>query len=228
MTLRTNAKLAGWAFLLYIVAGIADMVLDGQASRGEGPVAQLASIAQHATLVRVTVLLTLLEYICAVMLGVTLFALTRDQDRDLAAIALCCRLSEGVLGAAAAVRTLGLLPIAAAAAANGPDAPAALVYGAMLLKSGGGSFLVASSCFAIGSTIFAWLLLSARSIPVPLARLGVVASVLLVVALPLQIAGILRGLTAQLVWIPMVAFEVPLALWLIVRGVVEPARPAPG
>jgi NADH:ubiquinone oxidoreductase subunit K len=59
-------------------------------------------------------------------------------------------------------------------------------------------------------------------IPVALAWLGVLASVLLVVALPLQLAGLLRGPVTQLMWIPMAAFEIPLGLWLIVKGVRTP------
>jgi hypothetical protein len=62
-------------------------------------------------------------------------------------------------------------------------------------------------------------------IPSPLAWLGVLASVLLVVALPLQLVGILSGLVTQLMWIPMAAFEIPLGVWLIVKGV-APVRPA--
>jgi hypothetical protein len=61
-------------------------------------------------------------------------------------------------------------------------------------------------------------------IPVPLAWLGVVASVLLVVGLPLQGAGFLHGLATSLMWIPMALFEVPLALWLLVKGVTPATR----
>jgi hypothetical protein len=61
-------------------------------------------------------------------------------------------------------------------------------------------------------------------VPVPLAWLGVIASILLVVILPLQLAGILRGPITEAVWLPMLAFEVPLGLWLIVKGVAMPPR----
>jgi hypothetical protein len=44
--------------------------------------------------------------------------------------------------------------------------------------------------FVVGSTLFSWLLLRGRMIPIPLAWLGVVASVLLVVCLPLTTRGI--------------------------------------
>ena len=55
------------------------------------------------------------------------------------------------------------------------------------------------------------------------AWLGVVASVILVLALPFQLAGFFGGLFAQLMWIPMAVFEVVAAVWLIVRGAAAPA-----
>ena len=77
---------------------------------------------------------------------------------------------------------------------------------------------VGATFFAVGSTLFSWLLLRGRMIPVALAWLGVLASVLLVVGLPLQLAGVLGGSATQLMWLPMAAFEVPLALWLLIKG----------
>lgn len=56
-------------------------------------------------------------------------------------------------------------------------------------------------------------------IPVALAWLGVGASILLVVGLPLQLAGVLHGPVTQLMYLPMAAFEIPLGVWLIVKGV---------
>ncbi len=47
MTLRTNSRVAGYAFLLYIAAALTGMVLSGRASSGEGNAARLASIASH-------------------------------------------------------------------------------------------------------------------------------------------------------------------------------------
>jgi len=219
VTRTTNARLAGFVFLLYIATGVADMVLTAQATGAEGIVATLANIAQHATLVRVTILLRLLTFVDAVVLGVALYALTRDQDPDLAMMALCFRVSEGVIGVISTVRTLGLLSIATAStAAAAPDVAAANV----LLKMGGFG-LIAATCFAMGSTLYSYLFLRARSIPVPLAWLGVLASVLLGVALPLQLAGFLRGPVTGFMYIPMLVFEVTLALWLLIKGVAAPA-----
>src|SRR5438093_195293 len=133
MTRRSNARLAGFMFLFYIATGITSMVVFNQATRGaEGTAATLASIAHHATLVRLTVVLTLLTFFIAVALAVALYALTREQDPDLAVMALCCRAGEGVIAAVSAVRTLGLLSVATASTvAAAPDAAAAQALGAL-------------------------------------------------------------------------------------------------
>lgn len=163
------ARVAGFAFLLYIAAGITSMALPDQ--------------------MQVTDLLSLLMAFSALVLGVTLYALTRDQGPALAMMALVCRVLEAV-----------------------PVGEPAIF-------------------FAVGSLLFSWLLLRGRMIPLALAWLGVIASVLLVVILPLQLAGLFGGAMTWsagitwLVWLPMLVYEVVLALWLLIKGV---ATPTPG
>ena len=73
--------------------------------------------------------------------------------------------------------------------------------------------------------IFSYLLLRGRMVPVSIAWLGVFASGLLVVVLPLQLAGLSTGpLTAGYYpWLPALVFQVVLALWLLIKGVATPA-----
>jgi hypothetical protein len=227
MSRSTNARVAGITFLLYIALGIPVMVLFGRATHAPGIPEKLTSIALHASDVRVAIVLSLLTGFAALVLGVTLYAITRDEDRDLAMIALTCRVGEGVLGAVP-VTMLGLLWLSTVqTGADAPDAAAANALGAFLLELGGWKTTASAAFFAVGSTLFSWLLLRGRMIPVALAWLGVLASVLLVVALPLQLAGVLPGFAGQIMWLPMAAFEIPLALWLLIRGAAMPApRPA--
>ncbi len=220
MTRNTNARLAGFTFLFYIAVAFPSMVLFGRATSGEGIAAKFASIAQHATDVRVAVVLSLLGCFSALVLAVTLYAITREVDADLAMLALTCRVAEGVISGISIPETLGLLWLATATGANAPDAGAAHALGAYLLK---GDMTVTATFFAVGSTLFSYLFLRGRMIPVALAWLGVLASVLLVVGLPLQIAGVLRGSITQLMYLPMLAFEIPLGLWLLIKGVAAPA-----
>jgi hypothetical protein len=168
MTRTANARLAGFTFLFYIVAGISSLSLSAY------PKAQA--------------ILGTLTSLSALVLGVTLWALTREIDPDLALLAFGCRLIEAMPGD----------------------------------QNGSALF------FAVGSTIFAWLLLRGRMIPILLARFGVVASVLLVVLLFIQRAGVFASTFSMsspiswIVWFPMLIFEVTLAFWLIIKGTRNP------
>ena len=160
------ARVAGLTFLFYIAAGITSLALPDQ--------------------MQVTDLLSVLTSFSALVLGVMLYALTREQEPTIAMLALTCRVLEAVHGEAAIF-------------------------------------------FAVGSTLFCWLLLRGRMIPIALAWFGVIASVMLVVILSLQLAGLFGGSMewsssiTWLVWLPMLVFEVLLALWLLIKGVAVPA-----
>ena len=166
-TIKTSSlavsRVAGITFLFYIIAGITSMALGSQAQAAD--------------------LLSLLRSFSALVLGVTLYALTRGQGPVLALFALTCRVAE------------------------------AIQYGESAIY------------FSVGSLIFSWLLLRGRLIPVMLAWLGVIASALLVIIQPLQLVGWFGGSMSWgssitwLVWLPMLIFEVALALWLIVKGI---------
>lgn len=215
MTRTTNARIAGFTFLFYIAVAFPSMVLFGRAAAGKGTAARLASIAQHMPDVRLAIVLSFLGCCSALVLAVTLYAITRDEDHDLAMMAMVCRFAEGITGAAGLWKMAGLLWLATAGAAA-LDASTRNALGAMLLMPTSG---IGASFFAIGSTIFSYLFLRARTIPVSLAWLGIVASALLVVVLPLQFAGYLTGPLTSNVWYPMLAFELVLGLWLLIRGV---------
>jgi len=225
MTRRTNARIAGVTFLGYIAVTMASMVLYSRATGGAGVAAQLAGIAQHATGVRLTVVLGLIGNFCAVVLGVTLYSITREQDPDLAMLALICRVAEGIAGMDVS-KTLGLLWLATATDATALEPGAASALGAYFLNMEA-SFTASAAFFAVGSALFSWLLLRGRMIPAALAWFGVLASILPVVCFPLQLAGLLNGPVASFMWYPVMLFEVVLALWLIVKGVAAPGPRQP-
>jgi hypothetical protein len=223
MTRKTNARLAGFMFLFYIACAFPQMILFERASSGDSVSARLASIAQHTPLIRWAIVLSLITFVDAFVLAVSLYGLTRDDDNELAVLALCCRIGEGVLGAIP-IESLGLLWLATEATkATAMDAASANALAALLFKTGGWTTLSAATLFAVGSTIFAYLFLRARSIPIWLAWLGVIGSLLLVISLPLQMAGFFVGPATNYVWIPIAVFEVVLGFWLLIKGV-APSR----
>ncbi len=217
MTRRTNAKIAGFTFLFYIAAGITSMVLSGDAKSGQGTAAKLANLALHTNEFGFAIILDVLCCFSALVLGVTLYALTRDEDQDIALFGLSCRVGEGVIGAAGLPKSLGLLWLVTADAGSSFADPATLnSLGAFLLMPVGSS-TISATFFAVGSAVFSFLLLRGRLIPSALAGLGIVASILLVVVLPLQLGKFLEPTWFE--WMPMLVFEIIFAGWLLVKGV---------
>jgi hypothetical protein len=216
MTRTTNARLAGFAFLFYIAVAFPSMVLFNRATSGAGLAAKLAGIAQHASDLHLAVVLSLGGCFSALVLAVTLYAITNDEDPDLALLGLTCRVGEGLIGAASIPSTVSLLQLATATGSQAPDSATTQALATFVLEQ---TPLVSALFFAAGSTLFAWLLLRGRAIPLALAWLGVLASVLLLVGLPLQLADVLHGPVTQLMWVPMAAFEIPLGFWLLLKGV---------
>ena len=75
------------------------MMLGSGASRGDTVTARLASVAAHAPQIRTTIILNLLANFSALVLGVTLYGITREEDNELAVFAMICRVCEGLSGA---------------------------------------------------------------------------------------------------------------------------------
>jgi hypothetical protein len=224
MTLRTNGRLAGFAFLLYIAVSLAGMFLARGASQGADPAAKLASMAQHAGALRLALLFDLVGSLCALVLAVTLHAITRDVDADLALLAAVCRIAEGVTGVLSLERAASRLWLATEAGSLGPGASTAL--GAVLVTLPGHDMPLGATLFSLGSLLFAWLFVRGRIVPGALAWLGVAASALTVVVVPLQLVGLARGPLTDFIWLPMLVFEVWLAFFLIVKGPAPVARRA--
>lgn len=210
MTVKASSRLAGFTFLFYIVMGILPMVLFAPVAKVDGTTAKLTAMAQHATLMRSGALFSLVNMANALVLGAALYALTRTIDRDLALIALLFRVAEGILSPVSAFTRRALLTIATEPA---PDLPLAT----LLFKTQGFAYLLGATCFAAGSTIFAFLFLRSRSIPVWLAWLGFAGSLLILIGLPLEILALLPSPLDSLMWIPIAFSEVIFAFWLLFR-----------
>lgn len=222
--LKKTARLAGFLFLFYIVITFISMTIFNQATSGaDGVEAKLASIAQQVPLVRLYALLSLLTFFIALLLAVALFVLTRNQNPYIALLALCCRIAEGMVIAFTAVLTLGLLSVATASTTvAASESAVANAFGSFLLQQNGSGTVISALCFAVGSMLYSYLFLRARSIPVLLAWFGIFTSMLLVVALPLQLLEFLSEEVSILIWLPMLVFEVMLALWLLFKGITVP------
>jgi hypothetical protein len=227
LTRKTNARVAGFTFLAYIALGLTAVTLFGRATSGDSTAAKLARIAGHATDMRIAILLELLTCFAAIALGVTLYALTRDEDHDIAMLGMVSRVCESFATAVFLQTKLELLWLGTSVGASAPDGASAKALGDLLFSgTSTWNVTIGATFFAVGSTCFAWLLLRGRLIPVVLAWIGVIASVLLVIGLPLQLAGVIHSPVTTMMWLPMVVFEVPVGFWMMIKGVSAPRSPA--
>lgn len=178
----------------------------------------LASIARHATDLRLVIVLSVITCLAAVVLGVALYAVTRTEEEHLALLAMACRLGEGVLNGVWVVLITGLLWLGEAGSGAG-DVEALTGLGGFALELRGSTETVSAIFFAVGSLVFAWLFVRGRLVPAPLAWWGLVASALLIAGLPLHLAGLLSTAATMVLWIPMGLFELVLGPWLLIKGV---------
>jgi hypothetical protein len=111
MTRSTNARLAGFGYLSYIVVGILNEVLMYRAAGVNGIAAKLARMADYSTDVRLAIILKLGECFSVFVLAVALYGITRDEDQELAMLALLCRVVEGVFIATLIPNSQGALAL---------------------------------------------------------------------------------------------------------------------
>ena len=135
-------------------------------------------------------------------------------------LGLLCRFAEGVLIASLIPNSQGLLWLASVrAGVDLPDVATRNALGAFVLAPGAA---VGAMFFAVGSAVFSYLLLRGRMIPASLAWWGLLSSALLVIGVPLQVAGFLTGPLAGYQWVPAIVFAPVFALWLLIKGVATP------
>ena len=217
MTQRAECKLAGYAYLAYIVFAMSAAVLSGKTTAGADTSHMLATLRSTISIAQVTVLIDLLQIVCAVVLAVTLYRLSRTVDATLALLAMAFRFGEGLAGF---LPLLGKLELMKLATASDP-----------LCESSAGCLAIAGEIFhrpddlfgqfsfVVGGFLFAYLLLAGRLIPRWMAWTGVITIGLQLICVPLYVATLLPGRVVNWLWFPILLYEVPLGILLIRKGV---------
>jgi hypothetical protein len=185
----------------------------------------LRNISENTFRVRLSALLLIVASIATLVLAVMLYAVTKHEDRNLAILALSCRAAEAALYAIGITSILTLLSLSdGTSTAGGGGLTSERALGDFVTEVESLSTNIGAIFFAVGSTLYSYLFFKSRSIPTLLAVLGLLASVILVVGVPLQTAAghsTVEGASAA-IWIPMFIFEISIGLWLLIRGAKDP------
>lgn len=225
MTARWEAKAAGIAYLSYIAFTMTSSILYGRATAGGTAAETLATLGHMMATARLTVLLDLLQIVCALVLAVTLFQLTQAVSPTLALLAMVFRIGEGLLGALPLLSKLELMQLAVGPTARKLDGlSTGLAIADEVLRRP--DFGFSEFCFVVGGFIFACLFLRGRLIPIWLAWIGVATIGVQMICVPLHIAGIVPGSLVERLWMAILLYEVPLGCWLLIKGVARSDAPS--
>lgn len=217
MTQRAEGKLAGYAYLAYIVFAMSAAILSRKTTTGADTSQILSTLRSTIALSQIAVLLDLLQIVCAVVLAVTLYRLSRTVDATLALLAMAFRFGEGMAGFVPLLSRLELMKLASTQNPWCADSAGCLAVSGEILRRPDDLF--GQFCFVIGGFLFAYLLLVGRLIPRWMAWTGVITIGLQLICVPLYTATLLPGKVVNWAWFPILLYEVPLGIWLIRKGV---------
>lgn len=222
---RTAARIVGAILLVAMaVAMFAEFVGLGAIEISDDAAVTARSILASEQLVRIAAVAHLLCFVGDVAIAAALYVVLRPVNQGLAAFGAFLRVTDGVVLAMSTValfavlRLLGGAPYLQSFGAEQLQSLARLLLGVRAdAMSLGWVFL------GLGQAVFAWLWLKSGYIPKLLAGWGIFASLLLALTpLALMVAPGLRGVVGIAYMAPMFFYEVPLGIWLLVKGLRAP------
>lgn len=223
---RTAARVVGIITLLAMALSIwVEFVALGPIVISDDPAITASSVAGAVQFVRVAVALSLACFISDVAVGAASYVVLRPINRGLAALGALLRVANAiiltlsVLALLVVLRLVSDAPYLSAFTVEQSQSLVRLLFGVRAdAMSFGWVFL------GLGQAVFAWLWLRSKYIPAPLAMVGIVASMMLVLfpllAMVLPAFGQAVGIAYMA---PMFLYEVALGLLLLGKGIREPS-----
>jgi hypothetical protein len=219
----------GAAFLAVFITSLAAALLSGQVFSGSIS-AVLANVSENAAAIRASNVFQLLTSIGIIALAALLYVVLREANPALALVGFGWWLAEGVMLAASALGTYGLLRLSSASTVPTTSAPTGEALGTLFLGIQQDAFTVHMLFFCLGGLIWYGLMITSRLVPRWLATWGLVGvgmllASMLVTAWDRDLDLGVFGIAAMVVYAP---FEPVIGTWLLARGAgyrtVQPAQ----
>lgn len=211
MSPRSTARIAGWLFLLTHLTSVSAVILYGTAA---GPLAPLAGRWQ----VLAGAMLEVVLGAAVVGTAVALYPLLRAHRPGLAMAYVGLRTLEAGVILVGVVTVLPVVAVPASPVSPGLEPSVAQAF----TLAHAWSFVIGPGLICpINTVVLAWLLLRTGLVPRPIAILGLIGGPVIGVANLLVVAGLMS--TPWFAALPIFAWEIALAIHLIVRGL-RPAR----
>lgn len=216
-----TARVLGIAFLLQAITSLVSGVILKVALTVPGDIARtMINIANHAGLMRANILGEMLTAAGVVFLGSVLFFVLRKQNELTALIALGLYLLEMALLVVSRIAALSVLHTSQEYVAAGH--PASLqAIGKLALEFMDSGYTLLMVPFGLGAILFYYLLYTSRIIPRGLSLWGLLSVALALAATLVSICGYEVSFALYLPYLP---FEFVVGVWILVRGLNEPAN----
>lgn len=224
---RTAARVVGIIMLLAMALSMwVEFVALGPIVISDDPAVTAGSVAGAVQFVRVAAALSFACFISDVAVGAASYVVLRPINRGLAALGALFRVADAIILALSALALLVVLrllsdaPYLSALTVEQSQSLVRLLFGVRADTMGFGWVFL-----GLGQAVFAWLWLRSKYIPAPLAMVGIVASMMLVLfpllAMVLPAFGQAVGIAYMA---PMFLYEVALGVLLLVKGIREPSQ----
>ncbi|GHH68410.1 DUF4386 domain-containing protein [Streptosporangium violaceochromogenes] len=228
--LGRHARLAGFLYLTIIVTSLlSSLLVESRLVVDGNPAATIERIAADETLYRAGLVYDTVMFASVIALAWALFVILRGVDRHRALLALLWRVAEAIVGAVTV-----LFGVLIALLAGDPGVRAAFEPGQLrslvdvLLAAREVGFDVTIFFLSLGTIVYCRLLYVSRYVPRPLAVLGLVSFVVMLVGAAVNLLLPVHRDIVMAGWAPGIVFEVVIGVWLLVKGVrVPPAVPVP-
>lgn len=220
---RTRARIVGILFIGAAVFSILGLYLEGPALNNpeyivQGPTSEFQIVlgAYFEAVAVATMVGT----------GIAFFPLFREYNQSLALGYAGFRILEGALvlvGALSVLTILGLRQAYTGGAAL--DAPTLQTAGHLLRSLHDWTFILGPNfMLGINTSMAAYVLYRTKLVPRTIAMLGLVGAVLISIAAILTLFGVIGQFSTfgALLALPIFAYEMSLAVWLILKGFNEP------
>ncbi|GAB3168383.1 hypothetical protein GCM10027291_16920 [Telluribacter humicola] len=216
---KTNALVTGFLFLSAAITSIAALKLYEPILFSPQYLLQSATHAHQITL---AALLELLTVATVAGTGIMLYPYLRQFNESMGLGYLCFRLLEAILILVGVVSVLALLTLSQLYSQSAaPDAAAYETSGSILKAIHDWTFMLGPN-FMLGINTFLYSLVfyQSRLIPRKIALMGLAGAVFIFIASLLEMFGLIVQLSVwgMLLALPVFAYEMTLAVWLLIKG----------
>ncbi len=218
--MNADARWVRWlgaAFVAQFVGSIAAEGLSSSILTGNIP-AVMVSVAHHATLLRVDILIQLATWVSIIAMTSLLYVILRGRSRPVALVALVLWVTEVLMSAVSVLGLYALLTLSPEfVRAGAPTVSSYATLGNLFLGLEQHAAEVSLLFFALGAFLWYGLFFTTRLVPRGLSVWALLAMLLVFAGIVPQVWD--HSINVPLVLdVPYLPFELVVGIWLLVRG----------